>query len=255
MLNNNLLTPALKNSPDNKRPSLRSRTVGALLLAVSLFMLSAAWALPPEVELDRLLLQAKSAFDAGNFTKAVESFAKAEKLGVTLPPTFYFHYGLASANSGQHEKGRAMLEQYLNASGAKGKFYKEALVEINNIERAINTRDAAIAAAAKERAAEVGRKAKEYYEAKKSYEVNIIKCEDSEFDIERNSRERAFGRAKADCDRKFGLPNYLGIKTSVCANDNHPLAIAQDRAAKRRMTSYDKDSWCKSRYTAPRPPN
>lgn len=118
-----------------------------LMLFVATFALS-AHALPPQVEADRLQLQAKSALDAEDYAQAAESLAKAEKLGVKLPDTFYFHYGRALAGTGDLDRAQSMLDRYLEHAGSKGKFYKEALVELNNIE-----------AAQKQRAAEADRKA------------------------------------------------------------------------------------------------
>jgi hypothetical protein len=111
--------------------------------ALFIFLLSfSALALPPTVEVDRLLLQAKSALDTKDYAQATESLTKAEKLGVKLPDTFYYHYSRAYAGTGKLELGLDMLERYLSLSGSNGKFYQEALVEMNNIEAAIKKRDA-----------------------------------------------------------------------------------------------------------------
>jgi hypothetical protein len=123
------------------------------LLIIVTFSAS-AWALPPEIEMDRLLLQAKSALDNKDYALATVSLMKAEKLSVKTPDTFYYHYGIANAGNGKFEQGREMLEKYLTLSGTKGKFYKEALVEINNIELFIVKRDTENLAAIKKRDAD-----------------------------------------------------------------------------------------------------
>lgn len=113
-------------------------------LLIAFILTANAWALPPEIEADRLLLKAKAALDASDYALATESLMKAEKLPVKLPDTFYYHYGRASFGSGKFEQSRELLEKYLTLSGTKGKFYQEALDKMNNIEVEIQKRDAEI---------------------------------------------------------------------------------------------------------------
>ena len=124
-------------------------------MLIALTLSANAWALPPEIEADRLLLKAKAALDASDYALATDSLMKAEKLPVKLPDTFYYHYGRASFGSGKLEQARDLLEKYLTLSGTKGKFYQEALVEMNNIEAAIKKRDAEIEKRDADRVAEI----------------------------------------------------------------------------------------------------
>ncbi|WP_157691529.1 hypothetical protein [Noviherbaspirillum autotrophicum] len=109
------------------------KRIGLLLVALSFS--AVALALAPEIEADRLLLQAKTALDANDYAQATASLAKAEKLGTKLPDTFYYHYGYALFKMDDIEKGRRMLERYLNETGTKGKFYREALETLNAVEK------------------------------------------------------------------------------------------------------------------------
>lgn len=107
--------------------------IGLLLLALAFS--AGVWALPPQIEVDRLLLQAKTALDANDYTQATASLAKAEKLGTKLPDNFYYHYGYALFKMDDIEKSRRMLERYLNETSTKGKFYREALETLNAVEK------------------------------------------------------------------------------------------------------------------------
>ena len=138
-------------------------------MLIALTLSANAWALPPEIELDRLLFQAKSALDARDYALATDSLMKAEKLPVKLPDTFYYHYGRASFGSGKFEQARDLLEKYLTLSGTKGKFYQEALVELNNIEAAIKKREAdRVAEIEKREADRVAAEAKDAKDAKEA---------------------------------------------------------------------------------------
>ncbi len=138
-------------------------------MLIALILSANAWALPPEIELDRLLFQAKAALDTSDYALATESLMKAEKLSVKLPDTFYYHYGRASFGSGKFEQARDLLEKYLTLSGTKGKFYQEALVELNNIEAAIKKREAdRVAEIEKREADRVAAEAKDAKDAKEA---------------------------------------------------------------------------------------
>lgn len=116
------------------------------LVLISTVLSMSAWAaLLPQIEMDRLLLQAKAALDAKNFAQASESLANAEKLGIALPDTFYYHSGRANAGAGRLEQAQASYSKYLEMSGTKGKFYQEALIGMNEVEAAVNARNAAAA--------------------------------------------------------------------------------------------------------------
>lgn len=105
------------------------------LLLLALAFSANVWALPPEIEVDRLLLQAKAALDESEYAQAIASLAKAEKLGTKLPDTFYYHYGFALFKIDDIEKSRRMLERYLDETGTKGKYYREALETLNAVEK------------------------------------------------------------------------------------------------------------------------
>lgn len=99
-------------------------------ILVSLFLTlsgSAALALPAAVELDRLLLHAKTALNDKSFDRAADHFVQAQKLGVALPEGFSLGYATALAGQGKANEAKAVLDRYLNKHGTKGASYKQVL--------------------------------------------------------------------------------------------------------------------------------
>jgi hypothetical protein len=103
----------------------------ALLLALSA---GTALALPPAVELDRLMLHAKTALDGNAYAEAAENLAKAQKLGIALPEDFALSYATALNGMGKTDEAKRVLENYLNKHGTKGASYKPALALLVQIE-------------------------------------------------------------------------------------------------------------------------
>lgn len=94
--------------------------IAATLLSTQLF------ALPPQVEADRLGLAAKTAMEAKDYKTAVEKLKAMQKLGVKLPDSFSYHYGTALLSMGDPDEALKMFDIYLS-QGSTAKFYKEAL--------------------------------------------------------------------------------------------------------------------------------
>lgn len=99
-----------------------------LLLAALLILAPVgAFALPPQVELDRLLLHAKTALDANAYGEALEQLTQAKTLGVALPEAFALEEATALAGLGKTVDAKATLEAYFNRYGTTGASYKPAL--------------------------------------------------------------------------------------------------------------------------------
>lgn len=99
-----------------------------LLLAALLFLAPVgAFALPPQVELDRLMLHAKTALAAHAYGEALEQMTQAKALGVALPEVFALEEATALAGLGKPVEAKASLEAYFNRYGTKGASYKPAL--------------------------------------------------------------------------------------------------------------------------------
>ncbi len=209
-----------------------------VIFFVALFFSEATFALPPAVELDRLLLQAKSALDAKDYAQATESLSKAEKLGVKLPATFYYHYGLAYAGTGQLEKGHSMLEKYLELSGTKGKFYREALEELNKIEAAIKARDA--------KADRNAKKMADFMLAKNAQKGELDHCYHLA-ELSAKNWEQSCKQAEADCQNNH----------DKCYDPHHGWTYFEDMeriCAKSYTVLDDKRDACDRKWKEPKKP-
>ncbi len=210
-----------------------------------------AHALPPQVEADRLLLQAKSALDAKDYAQARESLSKVEKLGVKLPDTFYYHYGRALASTGDFERAQSMLDKYLTLSGTKGKFYKEALVEMNNVEAAIKKRDADKLADINKREAERDADRVKYNKELTEYRENIQKCPELFATRVNNARER-LDKAERECTNQWG--NFCDQYEEKYGSPSTYGAGLERQKAKENLEEYERtssDAWCSGRYSEP----
>jgi len=99
-----------------------------LPLFISLFIFATAlWALPPQMEADLNLLQAKKAITQGDFHQALTHFKKIEALKVNMPDEFFYHYGKVLIETEKTEQAKQKLEQYLVLSGQNGEYYTKAL--------------------------------------------------------------------------------------------------------------------------------
>ena len=102
------------------------------ILAVSLAAASAAsWALPAEIEADRLLLLIKAARDAKDYPTEVQRMEDLAALNVALPESYYFHYANALVHIKSERRAKAMYEKYLMVAGKNGKYYGDALAALN----------------------------------------------------------------------------------------------------------------------------
>ena len=96
---------------------------------------SSAFALKPSHEADRLMLAAEEAFAAGNRRQAEDFLNDALQLGIALPPEFNYLYGNLLAQQGKPIDARRYLEQYINREGENGRFYRDALKLITDIQK------------------------------------------------------------------------------------------------------------------------
>lgn len=214
------------------------RIYAVILLALLSF---SAVALPPEIEADRLLIQAKTALDANDYDKALQSLAKAELLNVKMPETFYFHYGKAYNGAKKWAKAKAAYEKYLDQTGTRGKFYREALEGFNLADNEVEKAEQAYANALKRYNDELAR-----------YQRNMDACPD-EFEQRLASAQRDEDRLNKKCEEESSrrIPGLV----MTCRTDmpSGPAAVA---ALRRRegLSEQGADGWCTNRYTAPRKP-
>lgn len=119
---------------------LNKKYLAALLLSLSA---GSALALPPAVEMDRLMLHAQMALDAGSHAEAADKLVQAQKLGIALPESFALRYATALNGQGKTSEAKAVLEKYLNKYGTRGASYKSVMTLLVQIESQESGRSAA----------------------------------------------------------------------------------------------------------------
>ncbi|MFZ2889553.1 DUF1566 domain-containing protein, partial [Sulfuricurvum sp.] len=83
-------------------------------------------ALPPQIEMDKLALGAKTDIDSKDFSSALEKLEKMKELNLKLPDTYWYHYGVALLELKKPKEAISAFDKYLE-QGQGAKFYKEAL--------------------------------------------------------------------------------------------------------------------------------
>ena len=131
----------------------------ALALAVLLAPVSSAGELPPEIQVDRLLVQAEREIKDGEYWSAVFTFerilAVSEDHGLAIPAEFWFRQAGVLHSAGLHERAIKASTRYLKEAGRGGEHYQAALelLDAAEVGLAEARREEARAKAAAERAA------------------------------------------------------------------------------------------------------
>lgn len=87
-------------------------TIRLFILTLCLTAASAStWALPAEIEADRLLLLIKAARDAKDYPTEVQRMEDLAALNVALPESYYFHYANALVHIKSERRAKAMYEK------------------------------------------------------------------------------------------------------------------------------------------------
>lgn len=115
--------------------SLRS-ALAVTVLATSLSVAGTAFALPPEIELDRLLLAAESAFAESDIPGAADYLQRIEPLGVELPAQYHWLKSKVLVEQAQWADARHHIERYLTDAGREAPHYQQALQLLTRIEQA-----------------------------------------------------------------------------------------------------------------------
>jgi len=97
-------------------------------------MAISAAALSPSQEADRLLLAAEDALQDNDYNAAKTHLDKVYNLPVAQPPEFDYFIAKLYVHEGKNSEARRKLEQYVSKTGSDGRFYREALSTITQIE-------------------------------------------------------------------------------------------------------------------------
>ena len=96
--------------------------------------------LPPEIQVDRYILQAERAIQEQDYLGAKTAMDKIlelqEQHDWELEEKFFFRYADVAERLGFHETAVKFLMQYLTAAGQDGEFYREALELLSTAEAA-----------------------------------------------------------------------------------------------------------------------
>ena len=95
---------------------------------------SSAWALPPEIESDRLVFAGKSKIAEKNYEEARAYLDRVEPLGIKPSSEFYWLFGQVLFHEGQYQDAKERIEQYLESDGKESEYYEAALLMLTRIE-------------------------------------------------------------------------------------------------------------------------
>ena len=113
--------------------------IGKTVLGIWLGCIAAAAQLPPDVLVDKYLLQAQMLGDEQDHKGALEAMDRVVALqkehDLTLPEEFPFHYARTALAAGAVQVAVDSAKRYLSAAGRKDKYYREALELLVRAER------------------------------------------------------------------------------------------------------------------------
>ena len=124
----------LKPQRDTMRTMIQSVVVSILLGGFT----GAAAQLPPEITVDRYLLQAEQLMAEEDYKAALEVMDKIMALqkehNLTLPKEFHSKYAQAAFSAGAVQAVLESVNRYLVEAGREGEFYREALKLLDEAE-------------------------------------------------------------------------------------------------------------------------
>ena len=105
--------------------------LSAVALMTTLPPHASAQELPPEMQVDRLLVQAEREIEDGQHWSAVFTFerilAVCEEYGLEIPTEFWFRQAGVLQTAGLHERAVEASTRYLQEAGREGAHYRAAL--------------------------------------------------------------------------------------------------------------------------------
>ena len=108
-----------------------------LLFSLALIAGTTAQGLPPEIEVDRLILAAKEKLVADNFPAAREYLERVTPLKIDPPAEYYLLYGKIHYESDAWEQAKASFEKYVELAGKEADAYEESLRLITELEETL----------------------------------------------------------------------------------------------------------------------
>ena len=117
---------------------MRTITTSLLIAVFGGSFMGAVAQLPPEVTMDRYLLQSEELMARKDYQAALDKMdqilALKEEHNLTLPEDFHFQYARGAMGAGSLQGARAAVTRYLATAGRDSKFYWDALKLFNQVE-------------------------------------------------------------------------------------------------------------------------
>ena len=117
---------------------MNSAAIRICTLAVLLAACEPAGPLPPDITVDRYLLQAEEQIEKRNFAAAKQAMDRILTLqaqhDLELPEEFFFRYAEVLERAGHYDEAIASATKYLTLAGRDGVHYREALRLLNSAE-------------------------------------------------------------------------------------------------------------------------
>ncbi len=120
--------------------SLGIRSLRYLLFSMLFFSATVAHSLPPEIEVDRLILAAKEKLADQDYPAARQYLERVSPLNVEPPAEYYLLYGQVYYESDAWEQAKSHFEKYVEMAGKEGEAYQESLKMITELEETLASR-------------------------------------------------------------------------------------------------------------------
>lgn len=121
------------------------KNITVLFLTMLWFVMApGAWALPPEIEADRLVLAGKSKIAEKDFAAARGYLDRVEPLGIKPSNEFHWLLGQVLFHEGQYKEAKERIEQYVEGGDKAAEYYEPALLMLTEIETQLEDKKAQI---------------------------------------------------------------------------------------------------------------
>ena len=118
----------------------RDKCLASMIAVFLFFSAPAAHSLPPEIEVDRLILATKEKLAVQNFSAARQYLERVAPLNVQPPADYYLLYARVYYQADAWEQAKSHYEKYVEKVGKDGEFYEESLKLITELEETLADR-------------------------------------------------------------------------------------------------------------------
>lgn len=105
-----------------------------VVCVLGLLISAQVYSLPPEIEVDRLILAAKEKLAAEEYSAAREYLERVTPLNIEPPADYYLLYARVHYHADAWEQAKKHYETYVEMAGKEGEAYHESLKKITELE-------------------------------------------------------------------------------------------------------------------------